>query len=214
MELFGLPDLAWALMELEEDPLFPYLRPEQYEEYLIPAMEDGRQAAAGLTIEKIKENLEQWGVQVEMVKEGNPIQVHAQTLWHDGVLKVELFETVMERIFRLLEAEGISLTKQEIENVHLAHEYYHCLEYLHDRMISKQLEPVVYRTMGVIRRKGNVNRTREIGAHICAKEVCGLPFHPKCLDVLLWEEQDEGFAADYYARCRRAAGWAGRIING
>lgn len=213
VELFDLTDCAWSLMELWEDPLSGYLKPEQYAAYVLPAMADGKQAAAGMTIERIKENLKEWGVQAVLVKEGNPIQVHAQTLWNHGVLKVELFETVMTQIGRLLETAGIAMTEQEITDLHLAHEYYHCVEYLQDRMISRRLEPVFYRTMGVIRRKGYVSRTREIAAHMFAREVCAFPFHPKCLDLLLWEAQDEAFAEDYYERCRRAAGWAGRIIN-
>lgn len=211
-ELGFMTDEAWSFMELKEDPLFAFLKPEEYATYICGAMRDGKSHAAGLTMEQIKQSMEQFKIQIEIVTGKNPIQVHSQTLWNQKTLEVELFETVILDIVDLLDNKGIFMTRQEIMDVHLAHEYYHCMEYLQDRQISRRLAPVCYRTMGIIRRKGYLNRTREIAAHMFAKEVCDFPFHPKYLDVLLWEKQDESFARQYEEECRNADNWARRIM--
>lgn len=210
----SLTDEAWSFLELKEDSLFAFLKQEEYAVHVCGAMNDGKKKAAGLTMNQITHRMGQCRIQVKIVKGKNPIQVHSQTLWNKGTLKVELFETVIEEIVSLLDKKGISMTWQEIRDLHLAHEYYHCMEYLQERQISCSLPPVCYRTIGIIKRQGYLNRTREIAAHMFAKEVCACPFHPKYLDVLLWEEQDKEFTRQYDEECRKADNWARRMIYG
>ena len=191
----------WSLMELKEDPLFRHINQEDYHSYVMPAISDGRKKAETVNRETIYRVLREHKAMPEMVNTGNPLLVHSETLFEGGRTRIVIYEEVLRKIFLALESKGITMDFEELVFPHTAHEFYHCLEYWNGEDISRKCPAVDYRFLGVLPRKGLVQRTREIGAHAFAKEVCRLDFHPKLLDYLLWEREDEEFSDTYFKEC-------------
>lgn len=195
----------WAFLELKEDPLFPYIKPERYGDYLDPALADGEEKARQYGTEEAKYWMKENGVALEVVSSGSPLLVHSETVVRNGKITVKIYEEVIRQLADCLKEKGIRLDLEELMTLHMAHEFYHCLEYRNQTDLSRKCPAVNYRFLGLIWRKGYVGRTREIGAHTYAGRVCGLPFHPKLLDYLLWEKQEPDSAAAYYRECMAGA---------
>ena len=68
--------------------------------------------------------------------------------------------------------------------IHLAHEFFHILEYLENSSVVKEMEPVQTFSFFGLRRFSQVQRCGEIAAHVFAKELLKLPVLPNLYDYL------------------------------
>ena len=127
--------------------------------------------------------------------------IHSEAVFHHGKGSIRIYEQVLRELVLALSEAGLEGSFEDMMDLHIAHEFYHCLEYWNGEDISRTCPTVRYRFLGVIPRMGAVRRTREIGAHMFAKEVCRLVIHPKLLDYLLLERKDEEEAGAYFKEC-------------
>jgi hypothetical protein len=68
--------------------------------------------------------------------------------------------------------------------LHLAHEYFHYLEFTSGQSVSERLESVeTFRLFG-LSRKAKINKCSEVAAHAFAKTSLGLPWLPNGYDYI------------------------------
>jgi len=69
-------------------------------------------------------------------------------------------------------------------DIHLAHEFYHYLEYKSGRFTNELLEPIDVLKLGFYTKRSSVVKCSEIAAHAFCKEIMGLPYLPNLLDYV------------------------------
>lgn len=191
LDLRGLElgDGALALAELERDPVFHKIDPGKYGYYLTRSLAMGREAAERLRGQDIRVLLEQAGVHFQLAASAGTgtfkVALRAQLDWGGKVPQITVFRESLRQLQAAAAATVGALgpvTFDGIVDIHLAHEYYHFLEYRSGRFTNELLDPVEALRIGPFRRKATVLQTSEIAAHAFCKELLGLPFLPSLLD--------------------------------
>lgn len=80
---------------------------------------------------------------------------------------------------------GIELQADEIFEMHVAHEFYHYIEFASGRTTSQRLPKIEVAWLGKLRRHIELRETCEIAAQAFAKRFCGLKVLPTYYDLLL-----------------------------
>ena len=75
--------------------------------------------------------------------------------------------------------------------IHLAHEFYHFLEFKNNKNTNDMLDSIDIYFFRGIKRKSTILKTREIAAHSFCKEILKLKFHPKILDYIYLIEKEK-----------------------
>ncbi len=130
---------------------------------------------------------ERLGIQVDVSDEtaryGNVLQ-YAE--YRSRPLRIKLYRKSMEGSNRLLEDSRVSeiLGISDIAPAFLAHEMFHHLDNLPDRLPAKRVRQVVTMRVGPWRLRSGLVSAPEIAAGSFAQVLLGLPFHLKLLDLL------------------------------
>ena len=196
----------WTLMELKEDPLFCRIDPQQVPLYVNAAIADGKLKSEYYDKIKMFQILKQKNVAVAVNKDGSPYQVHSQVVFRGKEIRIEIDAKTVKELNCSLYEMGVKVSTGKLILLHLAHEFYHCLEYWDQEEIGKRCPKVTYPFFGIFPCRGYVRRTSEAAAHIFATEICGLDFHPKLLDYLLLEKSNKDVADDYFNACIETCG--------
>ncbi|WP_172251772.1 hypothetical protein [Saccharibacillus deserti] len=211
-------DKALGLMELKRDPLYRRIPEERLSEYVERSLEFGRSAAAEKQGRSIREWLEQDGIAVETVGSSGSLfgtVLRAQIDWTGKVPKITVYRESMNQ---LAEASAAwpqafgKLSAEAAEDIHLAHEYYHWLEYRSGLFTGERLAPVETFRWGPLRRKVSIRQSGEIAAHAFAQSLLELRHLPNLLDYLYLlhkGELDQSAFEKEMEKCREALG-AGR----
>ncbi|WP_334075387.1 MULTISPECIES: hypothetical protein [Paenibacillus] len=195
----GLNDEVLAFAELERDPVFHKIEPGKYGYYLSRSLEMGREAAARLKGQPIRQLLDQAGVRFNLAASagaGNgafKVALRAQLDWSGKVPEITVYRESMHQLQAAAAASDGALgpvTFERIVDIHLAHEYYHLLEYRSGRFTNELLEPVECLKLGPFRRMATILQTSEIAAHAFCKELLGLPYLPSLLDNIYLVQTD------------------------
>lgn len=203
-ELACLPEEIWAYMELKEDPIFSHIDSRRYCYYVREGIRAGKESGTKWSLESIRKELQNKHVEVCFLEEKPPFAVHSQIIAEKGAYRIDVFLPVLREILPLIKEYEAGISMEDLKNIHLAHEFYHYLEYEAGESVSDRCDKVSYRTLRVFPRMAAVTRLREIGAHSFAKTVCGFSWSPQFLDYLLWEKQDENFAVQFAENCMDA----------
>ena len=197
---------AFALVLLRQDPVFGRIPPEQYGYYIRQGIRAGQQAAEQWTLPELTRRLEEDGVEVCRSEETPPMDIHSEYCPAEngrGAV-IRLYCPTLEKIRVAAQRRGIPVTMEQLEQLHLAHEFYHHLEHCGGGDVSLTSKPVEVRLLGVIRRPRAVRSLREIAAHTFARAVCASPCHPLAWDWLLLNEEDENRAKAFLRLCQQA----------
>lgn len=184
----GLSDEVLALAELEKDPVFHNIAADKYGYYVSSALAMGREAAEELRGGEVRSLLEQAGVRYTLADAPGAgpfrIALRAQLDWSGKAPEITVYRHSMEQLLAAAQDSGMfgPLTMERITDIHLAHEYYHLLEYRSGRFTNEVLEAVDSRVLGIFRRRSTVLQTSEIAAHAFCKTLLGLPCLPSLLD--------------------------------
>ncbi|OWA34282.1 hypothetical protein B9G55_18355 [Saccharibacillus sp. O16] len=210
----GDSDLMLAHMELRRDPMFRRIPEQSRLYYAQRSLEAGREAASETSRWTIGELLEQAGIQVRIEGSSGGMWGTALRAQIDWTGKVPYITVYRESMRQLAEAASVypelfgELTIEQAADIHLAHEYYHWLEYTSGTFTADRLLPVEIR-FGPLRRKASVRQCGEIAAHAFAKELLGLAHLPSLLDVCYLLHQGqwnlEAFCEEM-EKCREASG--------
>lgn len=187
-ELERIPDEVFAFDDLREDPVYKAIPRSERMAYIRLGLETGRAAAEEYAGRDLAALLRADGVTIHRVEEPSPSCLHAQITYDGGCRQVDLFADTARRLSRVLEAAGFPVSPEQIEQLFLAHEFYHWLEYAGRIRPVEESRPLHTCLLGLIPCTRLVRRTGEIAAFAFAKQVCGLPVHPKAMDYLLLGE--------------------------
>lgn len=180
-----------AYLELKEDSQFPWICPNDYMLYLLGSMELGKKEGIKYQNQDLEEILKENGVRIlyqRGIETSKTVysMIQSQIYFTEKEKTVEIFMKVIEEkqklIKKIIKKLGFNITVEDLKQLHLAHEFYHFLEFTQKQPASRRLPPVKKQLWGVIPVCSHVQRTSEIAAHQFAKEVCSFPFHPKFLD--------------------------------
>lgn len=204
--LQSLSGEVFALVLLRQDPVFGRIPPEKYSYYIRQGIRSGQQAAERWSLPGLARRLEQDGVEVCRSGETPPMDIHSEYCPAENGRGpvIRLYTRTLEKIRAAAQRQGVPVSMEQLEQLHLAHEFYHYLEDSGAGDVSLTSEPVEVRLLGVIRRLRPVRSLREIAAHTFAQTVCAGAFHPLVWDWLLLCEEDEEQARAFWNLCLRA----------
>lgn len=183
-------DEACAFTDLREDFVYARIPRGRRGYYLARGLALGREAAAQYAQQDLRALLQRDGVVLNRITQPSPWGMHAQICYDKKTRQVDIFADTARAMAEALDGTGLELGAEQLEELFLAHEFYHWLEYSSGLLASEKCEPVEWRVLGPLRRRAGVRRVDEIAAFAFAKELCGLPVHPKALDyVFLYRRQ-------------------------
>lgn len=207
-------DLPLSLMELRRDPMYRRIPEERRLWYAERSLRDGREAVEGTEPLAIGELLERAGIDVRIEGASGGMfgsALRAQIDWTGKVPRIVVYRESMRQLAEAASAfPGTfgELTAEAAADIHLAHEYYHWLEYARGAFTAERLDPVEIR-FGPWKRKASVRQCGEIAAHAFAKRLLKLPHLPNLLDYLylmhIGELNKEAFDEEM-EKCREASG--------
>lgn len=169
-----------ALCELSNDLLFHKIPARQRAFYVDMSLEAGKSAAAALQGQNIEELYKQHGIRIISREEGKKtfgVLLRGQAAMGPDGCSVEIYEQSVSEL-----ADGEQLDAVTARQVHLAHEFFHFLEYKSGKTVSEELPPVETMRILGISRKAHINRCSEVAAHSFARELLGLKELPNYYD--------------------------------
>jgi hypothetical protein len=188
MVIYMIKDEVLALCELSNDLLYHKIPEEKLLYYIREALRIGKEEAIpfrGADIQKLcKDNK----IEIEYIKESKKtygVSFRAQTEMDKNHCKIWIFKGSIEELSensRLLGRKGI--TYVEALNIHLAHEFFHYLEFIKGEFVADKLEPILRINLPFLKKKAHLQRCSEIAAHSFAKELIGLNELPNIYDYL------------------------------
>ncbi|GAA0087069.1 hypothetical protein UT300007_35100 [Clostridium sp. CTA-7] len=184
--LYFLTDEILSLLELKEDRLFHKIPKEKLNYYIYEANKIGRDIASKYKNEDIDLLLKNNGVAV-LVKdkcESKNLDIRGEIIFDEKERQIIIYKNSMEQIVETLKKYGFNISKKEVYKIHLAHEFYHFLEFINNKNTNDLLDKIDITLLGVIKRKATILKVREIAAHAFCKELLNLNFHPKILDYI------------------------------
>ncbi|MGY5238794.1 hypothetical protein [Clostridium tertium] len=184
--LYFLTDEILALLELKEDSLFHKIPKEKIKYYINEANRIGKNIASKYKNEEIESLLKSNKVNV-LIKDNSKaksLDIRGEITFDKKEKQIIIYKNSMDQIIGTLKKYGFNISKQEVYNIHLAHEFYHFLEFKNEENTNYLLDEIDVIFLGPIKRKATILKTREIAAHAFCKELLNLSFHPKILDYI------------------------------
>lgn len=177
-----------ALCELSNDLLYHKMEKDSLAYYVDASLEAGFDAAQQYADADLEEVYRQNGISVVYKEDGKGAFGMAYrgqiTLAKDGC-SLELFRSSIRELAENSK-NGVfpALDYEQAKNIHLAHEFFHYLEYRGNRFVSDMLEPVITMRVLGLRRRAHINRCSEVAAHAFAKAFLRLPVLPNYYDYM------------------------------
>ncbi|SMF89771.1 hypothetical protein SAMN05661091_4770 [Paenibacillus uliginis N3/975] len=187
-----LSDEIMACAELEQDPLFHKIPKDKIPYYVSTSLARGREAAAPYIGRDIRELCQAEGLRYEITNRSGTfhnVSFRAQIDFAKKTPEIIVYSASLAGMRQAYQevvgtdAEGTELDR--LIDIHLAHEFYHYLEYKTGKFTNEELEPIeVFRLGQFFVKRSSVVKTSEIAAHAFCKEVMGLPCLPNVLDYV------------------------------
>lgn len=221
-----ISDNVLAMCELENDLLYRRIPEEKYRYYTEESLLAGRQAARRMKQQlgavDMRQIYRESGIEILYEENGKShygISFRAQSEYGlDGSAKVFIYRNSIA----LLAKKSQSALPESLESypvdmdmalqMHLAHEYFHYLEYHSSEMkdkaimemydlgyVSDHLESVALVSLFGRKRTGSIQRCSEIAAHAFAKELLDLPVLPNYYDYVYLIHEKKMSAEDFCA---------------
>lgn len=179
-------DRILALCELSNDLLYGKIPEDKISYYVDSSLAAGRAAAKEYVGMDIRELYQSNNILIEYCKEYKSsfgVMLRGQMVMGKDGSKVELYSSSIESLAknsRIYETAPISYDLAL--NIHLAHEFFHFLEYKSSMFVSDQLDSIVIMKLFGFHRRARINRCSEIAAHGFAKELLHLKYLPNLYD--------------------------------
>lgn len=174
--------LAW--LDLRNDRVFNKIPPQKYRYYLENALQAGETAAAQFAGHAIRELYQQHNIEIRHEKGDGlffTVQFRAQFEFSEkkNLRRVTLYQPSLASL-----QASCGLPLEKIVDIHLAHEFFHFLEYSRKKPVSETLDKVCNVSVGPFRSWSTVTATSEIAAHRFCQLLNGLEFYPTWYDFL------------------------------
>lgn len=181
-----MDDRVLALCELSNDMLFHKIPQNHLAQYVDASLAAGRKAAQSLAGRDILDLYREGGIAILEKPSGKGqfgIILRGQATLSAGGCQVEVYQ---ESIRALAEHSGgageAPLSFEKAFRIHLAHEYFHFLEYRRGKSVAEELPDVVTLSFLTFHRRAKINRCSEVAAHAFAQTLLALPHLPNLYD--------------------------------
>lgn len=179
--------LAW--LELRNDVVFNKIPPSRYRYYLDSALAAGEDAATPLPGKNIRQLYADNAIEI-VLNEGDglffSVQFRAQFEYSEkkSLRRVTLYQPSLENLHTSCARAGLAMSLDKIIDIHLAHEFFHFLEYSRQQPVGATLEKVCNFSLGPFRSYSTVSATSEIAAHRFCQLLNDLEHYPTWYDFL------------------------------
>ncbi|MBJ9989816.1 hypothetical protein [Paenibacillus sp. S28] len=210
----GLTDEVLAHAELTKDPLYRKIPQDRLAYYVDRSLQRGREAAQACRGMSIRELYRREGLRYEITDRSgtfHQLSLRAQIDFNQTPPEVVVYAASLRGMadaYRAVMSPGEqaqrSSTPQDDElerlvDIHLAHEFFHYVEYRAAQFTNDMLEPVeVFRLGRRLVKRSSVVQCSEIAAHAFCKEMMGLPFLPNVLDYAFLIQTGSLSEEDFY----------------
>lgn len=216
-----ISDEALAMFELSNDLLFGKIPENRYAYYVESSLHLGREAAKKVIDGNAEKNIfqlyEKAGIAITYQEESGKnygVSFRAQSEYgKDGSANVMIYRQSISDL--VMDGGSCELNEEKALEVHLAHEYFHYLEYHSEEIkdketmvfyncgfISDYLEPVELSRIFGRRRTAGILRCSEIAAHAFAKELTGLTVLPNYYDYVYLMKKGKICEADFLKKVK------------
>lgn len=188
-----LTDNTLYLLELKQDILFHKIPKGKIQYYIEGARSMGRECSREYKGKNIRSILEKEGISVIVEKnsKGKSFGLRGEIVFSKKEKKIVIYEDSMEQLHASLKKYYKNIGLKKAYDIHLAHEFYHYLEYKNGKGTNELLDKIESIKLGPYTRKASILKTREIAAHSFCKEFLGLPFNPLIIDYIYLIETNE-----------------------
>ncbi|VYU67651.1 hypothetical protein [Clostridium tertium] len=190
-----LNDEVLSLLELKEDMLFHKLSKDDIAYYIKESINIGKNLAKEYKDKNIENILKENNVEIKVEKDslGKKDSIRAEIHFDKKTKEIKIYEDSINKMFNTVKDSSLKINKKKIYEIHLAHEFYHFLEFKDDNYTNNKLKKIVSISIGPLKRKSTILKTREIAAHAFCKELLNLKFHPKALDYIYLAKGNKDF---------------------
>lgn len=178
-----------SFIELYEDPQFNKIPKENIKGYISSIENIARSKAVKLKNENPNISLldicKSKGITVNIIKKDDSVSnIHyrAEIFYEKKIINI--VKNSITEMLKQLRNLNFYLSMNKIEEIHLAHELYHLIEYIDGEETGNLLPKVTSIKIGKFEKKSKIIRASEAAAHIFCLEMLELPFHPRLLDYL------------------------------
>lgn len=181
---------TWALSDLSRDLIFHKIPSDAYGYYIKESLKIGRETAAAYKGKDIRDWYAKHALTIEHSEHSghfSSMRFRAEIIMGKKQHKVILYPSSLAELYtagaKYLSAEN-QLDFRQVETLHLAHEFFHFIEFQRGKSTNDLLNKVeTQKILGIVR-KISVLQTCEIAAHAFAQELLELPFYPGALDFM------------------------------
>lgn len=202
-----IDDRVLALMEISNDLLYGKIPREKLPYYVDESLAAGKMAASEYEGNDILELYRENGIAIHYCEKAAGLYgvvLRGQAVMGKDECRVELYrDSIRELAGHSGGGESAPLTAEDAEKIHLAHEFYHFLEYKRGRTISEQLDRVVLMKAFRLKRTAAINRCSEVAAHSFAENLLNLPFLPNLYDYYYLMDMGKLKPSDFAASVAR-----------
>lgn len=200
-------DRILALCELSNDLMFTKIPQDRLAYYVDSSLQAGRDAALKLSGKDIFELYSENNIRIKYHESGSGafgVVLRAQTSMSEKECYVDIYKASINELAGCGRLEnGFRLDYSQALALHLAHEFFHLIEYKTGGFVSEKLESVVTASFLGFERRSKLNRCSEIAAHAFAKDFLRLPCLPNYFDYLYLIETGKLAQADFNAKLQR-----------
>lgn len=185
-KLYFLNDEILGLLELQDDMLFHKIPKNKIKYYINEASNIGKREAEKYRGKNLDDILQYNGVEtiIRDTSKSKRLDLRGEIIFDKKEKIIIIYKDSMEQLYNCLKEAGIVISKNMVYDIHLAHEFYHFIEYKNNKNTNELLDKIETISIGVIKKKSSIIKTREVAAHSFCKEVLGLKFHPKLMDYI------------------------------
>lgn len=182
-------DIEYAQMQLELDKYFRMIPQEQQQDIICRALELGENTAQEYRSEDLKKAFMDAGYRIEytknvehVVKQG--LLMRAEIIEDSLGKRVLIYKDSIEQALTDLAEQGVDSNAEQIENLYLAHEFFHLLEM--DGHINEDVLHIKVERLKLFGKTfyGRLSSPSEIASNRFAQCVCQCDFNPLLIDDL------------------------------
>lgn len=181
-------DRTLALCELSNDLLYHKILPEKLTYYVDESIEAGLSAAALYSGQSLADLYEEKQIKVNYREGGEGafgLSYRGQITLDKNGCTLDVFLSSINQISQHSGGGALPVISEETARLtHLAHEFFHFLEYETNSFVPQSLEPVVTMRLLGLKRRARINRCSEVAAHAFAKQLLNLPVFPNYYDYM------------------------------
>ncbi len=155
----------YAFNDLTQDKYFNLLDKEDIIACLNKAILNGKQEAKFYYGKDLEEELKSNNIKLIYSNDDSDYDgliIYARTILTSDIT-IEIFNKAIEKKYLRLKQKGIDISLEDLKNLHLAHEFYHALEYKNKKETSDEF--IVYQKFLCFKFKRKLKSLNEIAAN-------------------------------------------------